>query len=179
MFGRSRIARIIIPLVIIAIVVAAIMIVENNKTEIIDSKKNGETIVETIKGTCSLEVECKELLNKKNEKLLDSNLKKFIPKNGEFVNEIKVPLYEQDTVFSVLKRVLKENNISIESSTDPTGVYVEGIGNFYEFSCGKQSGWVYTVNGKDPGVSSNETTVNPNDKIVWHYTCTGQKQNRG
>ncbi len=39
----------------------------------------------------------------------------------------------------------------MEASFTGDSVYVEGINNIYEFSCGEQSGWMYEVNGVYPG----------------------------
>ena len=41
---------------------------------------------------------------------------------------------------------------------------------FGEFSNGKYSGWMYTVNGKHPMFGLEEFTIYDKDEIVWHYT---------
>ena len=52
---------------------------------------------------------------------------------------------EGDTVMDVLKRT----GVDIDVSKG----YVAGIDGLYEFDCGKNSGWMYRVNGKFPNVS--------------------------
>ncbi len=47
---------------------------------------------------------------------------------------------EGDTVMDVLKR----RGVDIDVSKG----YVAGIDGLYEFDCGKNSGWMYRVNGK-------------------------------
>ena len=49
--------------------------------------------------------------------------------------------------------------------------YIEGIANLYEFDCGSASGWVYTVNGEQPGVGCSDYAVHDGDTVIWHYTC--------
>ena len=80
---------------------------------------------------------------------------------------------EWDTVFSILKRVCRENNIHLEASYTPlyNSAYIEGIGNIYEFDCGSLSGWMYSVNGVFADCSSSEYPVNDKDVIKWVYTC--------
>ena len=51
--------------------------------------------------------------------------------------------------------------------------YVEGIGHLYEFDCGRESGWVYRVNGKQPNYGCSSCVVQKGDNIVWSYTCSG------
>ncbi len=50
-------------------------------------------------------------------------------------------------------------------------VYVEGIGNLYEFDCGDLSGWMYKVNEWFPNYGCSLYTLEDNDVICWVYTC--------
>ena len=59
----------------------------------------------------------------------------------------------------------------MEASFTGDSVYVEGINNIYEFSCGEQSGWMYEVNGVYPGKSCGKYDVEDGDIIKWNYTC--------
>ncbi len=49
--------------------------------------------------------------------------------------------------------------------------YVEGINQLYEFDCGKNSGWMYSVNGKYPNYGCSSYKLEDGDKIEWRYTC--------
>ncbi len=53
--------------------------------------------------------------------------------------------------------------------------YVEGIGNLYEFDCGKESGWMYKVNGRFPnyGCSSYTPERWGCDRLVLHLQRPG------
>ena len=79
----------------------------------------------------------------------------------------EVKFTEGESCFDILERELKNAGILIESSITPAtkSVYIEGINNLYEFDCGKQSGWMYTVNGDVPNVSCSEYKIKENDEI--------------
>ena len=80
-------------------------------------------------------------------------------------------LHKGDTAYDILYRATKDNNISMESSDTAGNKYVKGIDNFYEFSCGQQSGWLYQVNGKTPKKSSSSYKLKNNDVVAWRFTC--------
>lgn len=120
-------------------------------------------------GTCTLLVECSAIYD--NLEDLDKGLKGHIPKDGIIIREQEVPFEKGDSVYDVLSKTLKENNIPLEVSFTANSSYVEGIDNIYEFSCGELSGWKYSVNDKFPQVSCSEYHVKEGDKIQWRYTC--------
>ncbi len=159
MFRNSRAARIIFPLVIIIILVVVMELVNSKKEE----KKD------TIIGTCSVSIDCKTILD--NTDILDLELRDKVPKDGIILKKTKVDLHKGDTAFDVLKRVTKDKNISMESSDTAGNKYVKGIDNFYEFSCGQQSGWLYKVNNKIPNKSSSDYKIKKNDVVAWKFTC--------
>ena len=96
-----------------------------------------------------------------------------MPKDGWILKKQTVEFEEGETVFDVLKRVLKENKIQMESSYTPMygSYYVEGINQLYEFDCGKNSGWMYRVNGWYPNYGCSSYTLESGDEIEWRYTC--------
>ena len=49
--------------------------------------------------------------------------------------------------------------------------YVEGIHNLYEFDCGFQSGWMYSVNGWYPNYGASRYALKQGDVVQWRYTC--------
>ena len=96
-----------------------------------------------------------------------------LPKDGVIYETKEVKFTEGESCFDILERELKNAGILIESSITPAtkSVYIEGINNLYEFDCGKQSGWMYTVNGDVPNVSCSEYKIKENDEIKFQYTC--------
>ncbi|WP_080798826.1 DUF4430 domain-containing protein [Arabiibacter massiliensis] len=59
--------------------------------------------------------------------------------------------------------------LSVNASQTGLGVYVTGIGGLAEFDHGGSSGWVYTVNGADPGVAASACTLQDGDAVQWFY----------
>ncbi|MCT7399980.1 DUF4430 domain-containing protein [Eubacterium sp. LFL-14] len=119
---------------------------------------------------CTLYVTC---INAINSDKLQDNIRKVQPKDGVIYETKEVKFTEGESCFDILERELKNAGILIESSITPAtkSVYIEGINNLYEFDCGKQSGWMYTVNGDVPNVSCSEYKIKENDEIKFQYTC--------
>jgi hypothetical protein len=69
--------------------------------------------------------------------------------------------------------VLREEKIHFEyvDASAYDSVYIEGIGNLYEFDCGPQSGWMYSVNDIHPGLGCSAYTLADGDVIQFLYTC--------
>ena len=78
-----------------------------------------------------------------------------------------------DTVFDVFRRLLREEKLHFEyvDAKAYGSVYIEGIGNIYEFDCGPQSGWMFNVNGVHPGLGCSAYTLADGDAILFQYTC--------
>ena len=120
-------------------------------------------------GKCTILIECSTIFD--NKKDLDKAVEDYVPKDGIILKKQEVDLYKDDSVYDILKRELKKNNILMEASFAAKTAYVEGINNIYEFSCGKLSGWMYEVNGEYPNVGCSDYKVKDKDVIEWHYTC--------
>ncbi len=103
---------------------------------------------------------------------LSESAKKVIPKDGIILKGNFV-FEEGETVFDLLKRVCKEKEIHLDYVFTPlySSYYIKGIHNLYEFDCGDESGWMYSVNGKDPGCGSNKYGLKKGDQVVFNYTC--------
>lgn len=116
----------------------------------------------------SLEIQCVNIMDKKE--LWRDGLEEILPSNGIFYQG-QLENKKEDTVYDLMKRVCKENNIALDAEYTPLygTYYIKGIGNLYEFDCGNESGWKYTVNGVLPGVGCSSYTVKTGDKIVFYY----------
>lgn len=89
----------------------------------------------------------------------------FIPEDGViFSATVTVP--KDSTAMDAIKTAALENNVEIKE----TRGYIRGIGGLFEKDCGGASGWMYSVNGTLPNVSSDKYTLNSNDRIELHYT---------
>lgn len=134
-------------------------------THIEDVKKDSKTVTMTI--------ECSTILD--NMDKLDSNLVKYVPKDGIILEETEFVLNNNDTVFDILDRVTRYKKIQMEyqgAEKNSYGTaYVEGINYLYEYSCGELSGWTFSVNNKSFQEGSSLYKLKDGDKIVWSYTC--------
>lgn len=121
--------------------------------------------------TCTLSVRCDTILNDISR--LNPDKISIIPNDGVIFPEQTVVFYEGETVFNVLAREMKQNNIHMEFVKVPmyNSAYIEGIGNLYEFDCGELSGWMYKVNGVFPNYGCSLYKLKNGDKIQWVYTC--------
>ena len=121
--------------------------------------------------TCTFSIECSTILNNWDD-LKDSKAE-FVPADGWILYPSEVEFYEGETVFDVLKRVCNEAGIQMESEWTPmyNSYYVSGINNLYEFDCGKDSGWMYAVNGWYPNYGCSKYTLEDGDTVEWRYTC--------
>lgn len=120
---------------------------------------------------CSLTVRCDTLLD--NMDSIAPEKIHLIPESGSILPETELEFSEGESAFDVLVRELKKHNIHFEFSKVPMydSVYIEGIGNLYEFDAGDLSGWIYRVNGKILSVGCSQYKLKSGDKIEFLYTC--------
>ena len=121
--------------------------------------------------TCTISITCHTVLS--NMSFLSVGKQDIIPEDGVILAEKTAVFYEDESVFNVLAREARQNNIHLEFVNVPfyNSAYIEGISNLYEFDCGELSGWMYKVNGEFPRFGSSQYTVKNGDKIEWVYTC--------
>ena len=137
-------------------------------------KTNGANVADSNgdgKLTCTLEVRCDMLLN--NLDKLPSEKTALVPQNGVVLEVTEVEFEGGESVFDVFRKVLRQEKLHFEyvDASAYDSVYIEGIGNIYEYDCGPQSGWMYSVNGVYPGLGCSAYTLADGDVIVFHYTC--------
>ncbi len=121
--------------------------------------------------TCTLEVRCDSLLP--NLDKMEDGKAALVPEDGIILTEMTVQFQEGESVFDVFRRTLRAEKIHFEyvDASAYNSVYIEGIGNIYEFDCGPQSGWMYSVNGVYPGLGCSDYKLSEGDKVVFSYTC--------
>lgn len=103
---------------------------------------------------------------------LPEGVRAVLPAGGVILQRT-VTLEPGDTVWSVTQRACSAAGVSIETTyaAAQSAVYVEGIGQLYEFDCGQGSGWIYKVNGAAPGVGCDSCVLHAGDSITWAYSC--------
>lgn len=132
---------------------------------------SGKSLYRMAANTCTLEIRCDTLLQHLDK--LSSGKAELVPEDGILLEKTTVSFESGDSVFDVLRRCLREQNVHFEyvDAKAYGSIYIEGIGNLYEFDCGEQSGWLYFVNGISPGLGCSGYTVANGDEIVFAYTC--------
>lgn len=121
--------------------------------------------------TCTISIECSSILDNWND--LKSSKEEFVPSDGWILYPSEISFTPGDTVFDVLKSACSQAGIQMSSKYTPLygSYYIEGINQLYEFDCGQNSGWMYSVNGWFPNYGCSSYTVEDGDNIEWKYTC--------
>ncbi|QSX04861.1 S-layer homology domain-containing protein [Sedimentibacter sp. zth1] len=79
----------------------------------------------------------------------------------------KVP--KDSTVKYLTDKILIEENIPF--TTKDNGTYISSINGLAEFDNGKNSGWLYSINGTHENIDGYSIQIlKDGDAIVWHYT---------
>jgi len=123
----------------------------------------------TTASTCTIQINCNLLVGKD---LTGTGLETLVPANGVILGTTKVTLNPGDTVYDVTLRITKAKGIHMasEGSLAMGNLYVAGISNIYEKAYNSKSGWVYLINGAQPGVGSGVKELKAGDKLVWAYS---------
>ena len=134
-------------------------------------QQEGKSLYRMAVNTCTLEIRCDTLLNHLDE--LSPGKAELVPADGTLLTKTTVTFEPGESVFDVLRRCLREQNIHFEyvDAKAYGSTYIEGIGNLYEFDCGEESGWLYFVNGTSLGLGCSGYTVANGDEILFAYTC--------
>ena len=137
---------------------------KTDKVEVADTNGDGKL-------TCTLEVRCDTLL--KNLDRLPKEKAALVPEDGILLAVTEVEFSGGNSVFDVFRQVLRNEKLHFEyvDASAYDSVYIEGIGNLYEYDCGPQSGWMYSVNGTYPGLGCSAYTLADGDVVVFSYTC--------
>ena len=119
--------------------------------------------------TCTLSISCANLVD---SDVLAEAKRSLVPDSGWLLEPVECSFEEGESVFDVLNRVVRENKIHMEFVETPAynSVYIEGIGNLYEFDGGPQSGWMYCVNGEFPNYGCSTVKLQDGDVVEWVYT---------
>lgn len=130
-----------------------------------------EDVNDEVTYTCTFSIECSTILN--NIENLEPDKLDVLPSDGIIFKAQTVVFYEGESVYDVLLRVCRENQIHMEASWTPVynSAYVEGIGNLYEFDCGSGSGWMYRVDGWYPNYGCSRYQLCDGEVVEWRYTC--------
>ena len=157
----KRIVKVMILILVLALLCGC---GKTNTADVADTNGDGKL-------TCTLEIRCDTLLG--NLDRMAAEKAALVPENGTLLEVTEVQFNGGESVFDVFRKTLREEKLHFEyvDASAYDSVYIEGIGNLYEYDCGPQSGWMYSVNGIHPGLGCSAYTLADGDVIVFQYTC--------
>lgn len=83
-----------------------------------------------------------------------------------WISRTKLTLSKDSYVIDAVRKALSLNGIPFTIRSN----YISEIRGLAEFSNGKLSGWMYTLNNKYPNLGVEEQKLSNNNEIVFHYT---------
>lgn len=119
--------------------------------------------------TCTVEIECKKILS--NMDSLKAGHEEYVPDDGIIMSTVSVTVKNGQTVYDAVKSACSQKGVTINAVNSSFGIYIAGFNYIDEKDCGRESGWLYYVNGITPGVSCGKYKVKNGDNIVFSYTC--------
>lgn len=134
-----------------------------------EKKTTVTTTTTTSNVTCTVTIECKNILNKMDN--LKAGHEAYVPESGVMLSSYSVTVKNGATVFDAVKQACGSNSISMNTTSSSYGYYIAGFNNIDEKDCGSASGWIYSVNGSMPNKSCSKYAVKSGDNIVFSYTC--------
>ena len=105
---------------------------------------------------------------------VDLTTDSYLPEYVTWVPTKTYALQENATVYDLFTEAMSDAGlryIGAESNYVSTIYAPSCLGGYplSEFTNGKKSGWMYTVNGTHPNQGLKNWTLNDNDVVVWHY----------
>ena len=122
--------------------------------------------------SCTVSINCESALE---SDVLSQDLRDMLPEDGVLLAETTLSLPSGTTAFEMLEQAAEANDLVLDVSQSGT-LYVRGIENLYEQSCGDLSGWLYMVNGEMAQTSASEYVLEDGDKVEWVFSTDMGKE---
>ena len=105
---------------------------------------------------------------------VDLTTDSYLPEYVTWVPTTTYALQENATVYDLYTEAMKDADLrSVGADNNYVStIYAPSCMGGYalsEFTNGKKSGWMYTVNGKHPNQGLKNWTLNDGDVVIWHY----------
>ena len=105
---------------------------------------------------------------------VDLTTDSYLPEYVTWVPTTTYALQENATVYDLYTEAMKEaglRSVGADNNYVSTIYAPSCLGGYAlsEFTNGKKSGWMYTVNGMHPNVGLKDKTLKDGDVVIWHY----------
>ena len=105
---------------------------------------------------------------------VDLTTDSYLPEYVTWVPTTTYALQENATVYDLYTEAMKEaglRSVGADNNYVSTIYAPSCLGGYAlsEFTNGKKSGWMYTVNGTHPNVGLKDKTLKDGDVVIWHY----------
>ena len=131
------------------------------------------TVVSTVpvSNNCTISISVSSIRN--NMHLLPANKHQLVPGSGMLLGKTTMAFSEGETAYDLLVKTTRQRGIHLDSTYTAMygSAYIKGIGNLYEFDCGGNSGWLYSVNGSTPAYGCGKYKVKTGDNVQFFYKC--------
>ncbi len=120
-----------------------------------------------------LSIDFRDILRNKDS--ISEDVLKKVPESGYLAKSEKISVKEGSSAWDVVKAYLDKNNITYDAEDSQYGLYIKGVNNLNQFDAGKNSGWMYTINGDMANVGISAYTLAAGDKIRFFYAVDYMK----
>ena len=106
------------------------------------------------------------------DKDVDLGKEEYLPDYVTWIATTTYNMEEGSTVYDLWVQATRDAGIRSEGADKNYVKTVYAPGDGYalsEFTNGKRSGWMYTINGKHPGFGLKEQELHDGDRVIWHY----------
>ena len=108
------------------------------------------------------------------EKDVDLGKSSYLPAYVTWIPTVRYELEEGATVYDLWVAATEDagiRSVGADKNYVSTVYAPRSLGGYAlsEFTNGKRSGWMYTINGKHPGYGLKEQQLEDGDRVIWHY----------
>ena len=109
---------------------------------------------------------------RKADKDVDLGKEEYMPDYVTWIATTTYNMEEGSTVYDLWVKATGDAGIRSVGAEQNYVKTVYAPGDEYalsEFTNGKRSGWMYTINGRHPGFGLKEQELHDGDRVIWHY----------
>lgn len=109
---------------------------------------------------------------RKADKDVDLGKEEYMPDYVTWIATTTYSMEEGSTVYDLWVKATGDAGIRSVGAEQNYVKTVYAPGDEYalsEFTNGKRSGWMYTINGRHPGFGLKEQELHDGDRVIWHY----------